>query len=160
MKKILISLLVICCLALGCGKKGSFTEITLDDLLQKFESKDTFVVLLTREACEVCESSEPVFKEVVNDLGVEAFNVFFTVRWLFGMDGTNSNGFYELLEYIGKDIPDYAEGFDVPVAFYVKEGKIIYHVMGYDFEDVENITKQEKDYQYALYAKGFTLLQK
>lgn len=159
MKKFLISLLILCCLTSGCGKKGSYTEITLYECLEKFKNDETFVVLLTREACEVCENSEPVFKKVVNDLGVEAYNVFFTVRWLFGMDGTNSNAFYELLEYVGNDIPEYSEGFDVPVAFYVKEGKIIYHIMGYDFDDVENITKEEQDYQYALYAKGFTLLQ-
>ena len=72
MKKILICLITI--LLVGCGKY-EYTEINYEQLKQKLDNKDTFVLLLGSDTCSACASYETTMAKVMKDKKVEIFYV-------------------------------------------------------------------------------------
>lgn len=72
MKKILICLITI--LLVGCGKY-EYTEINYEQLKQKLDNKDTFVLLLGSDTCSACASYETTMAKVMKDTKVEIFYV-------------------------------------------------------------------------------------
>jgi len=73
MKKILISLLMIMLLT-GCGKKYIKT-ISYDELQNKIQSKDTFVLYVGSSSCSHCKAYEPVLEKVLNKYKIEVFYI-------------------------------------------------------------------------------------
>ena len=72
MKKLLICLTTI--LLVGCGNT-KYTEINYEQLKQKLDNKDTFVLLLGSDTCSACASYEKTMTKVMKDTKVEIFYV-------------------------------------------------------------------------------------
>lgn len=72
MKKLLICLMTI--LLVGCGNP-KYTEINYEQLKQKLDNKDTFVLLLGSDTCSACASYEKTMSKVMKDTKVEIFYV-------------------------------------------------------------------------------------
>ena len=72
MKKLLICLMTI--LLVGCGNT-KYTEINYEQLKQKLDNKDTFVLLLGSDTCSACASYEKTMTKVMKDTKVEIFYV-------------------------------------------------------------------------------------
>ena len=72
MKKILICMMTI--LLVGCGNP-KYTEINYEQLKQKLDNKDTFVLLIGSDTCSACASYETTMTKVMKDTKVEIFYV-------------------------------------------------------------------------------------
>ena len=72
MKKILICLMTI--LLVGCGNP-KYTEINYEQLKQKLDNKDTFVLVFGSDTCSACASYEPIMQKVMKDKKIEIFYV-------------------------------------------------------------------------------------
>ena len=88
--KIGFALLAVLMLA-GCGNNKSYTEISYDDVLQKMEDKETFVLYIGSSECSACVQFKPVLERVIREydldvlyidmakLSDEQYNKFITV---------------------------------------------------------------------------------
>lgn len=72
MKKLLICLMTI--LLVGCGNP-KYAEINYEQLKQKLDNKDTFVLLLGSDTCSACASYEKTMAKVMKDTKVGIFYV-------------------------------------------------------------------------------------
>ena len=72
MKKILICLLAI--LLVGCGGP-KYTEISYEQLKEKLDNQETFVLLLGSDTCSACANYETTMKKVMKDTKIEIFYV-------------------------------------------------------------------------------------
>jgi len=73
MKKILMILFILgITLITGCGNKG-YTEVNYNELEQKLENKDNFVLVIGSETCGACANYEITMKKVINKNNVEIF---------------------------------------------------------------------------------------
>lgn len=72
MKKILICLIAI--LLVGCGG-SKYTEISYEQLKEKLDNKETFVLLLGSDTCSACANYETTMKKVMKDTKIEIFYV-------------------------------------------------------------------------------------
>lgn len=72
MKKILICLIAI--LLVGCGNP-KYTEIDYNQLKEKLDNKDTFVLLIGSDTCSACASYETTMTKVMKDTKIEIFYV-------------------------------------------------------------------------------------
>ena len=72
MKKILIVLTML--LLVGCGSP-KYTEINYEELKEKLDNKDTFVLLIGSDTCSACASFETTMKKVMSDTKIEIFYV-------------------------------------------------------------------------------------
>ncbi len=72
MKKILIFLITI--LLVGCGNP-KYTEINYEQLKEKLDNKETFVLLLGSDTCSACANYETTMTKVMKDTKIEIFYV-------------------------------------------------------------------------------------
>ena len=72
MKKILICLITI--LLVGCGNL-KYTEINYEQLKEKLDNKETFVLLLGSDTCSACANYETTMTKVMKDTKIEIFYV-------------------------------------------------------------------------------------
>ena len=72
MKKVLICLITI--LLVGCGKP-KYTEINYEQLKEKLDNKETFVLLLGSDTCSACANYETTMTKVMKDTKIEIFYV-------------------------------------------------------------------------------------
>ncbi len=124
MKKILISVLSILmlCSILGCAKKnetiaGSITEVTAQDLIDKFENNETFFFFVAQTTCPHCKEYIEFFNSYVQD---NALNMYYVEA-----DASENEGTFDTL--MKTYIPDVDE---TPTTYFVKEGKVIDSVEG------------------------------
>lgn len=67
---IFISFLVL--LTVGCGKR-EYTEVTYNELMNKINDKQSFVVVIGSDTCSACASYKTTMEEVMKDTKVEIF---------------------------------------------------------------------------------------
>lgn len=77
MKKIIILFAVLFSILLvGCGNKikyTDYTELKIDELQQKLDNKDSFVLVLGSSTCSACAKYRETMKNVIKDKQVEIF---------------------------------------------------------------------------------------
>ena len=73
MKKILICFLSLL-LLVGCSNK-EYTEISYNDLENKLNNKDSFVLLIGSDTCSACTIFKETMQDVMKDTNVEIFYV-------------------------------------------------------------------------------------
>lgn len=72
MKKILIVIMLL--FMVGCSSKyDGYTELSYDELKQKYENKDTFVLVLGSETCSACAKYKGTMESVIKDKKIEIF---------------------------------------------------------------------------------------
>lgn len=72
MKKIIMFLMII--LLTGCGNP-KYTEISYEQLKEKLDNKDTFVLLLGSDTCSACANYKITMEKVMKDKKIEIFYV-------------------------------------------------------------------------------------
>ena len=79
MKKMIVSTIVVCLMLVGCNAKDEAKaeriEIGVEDVLVKFEQKDSFILLLTRKQCGFCEGLIKVIDQNPQMYDVPIYNV-------------------------------------------------------------------------------------
>lgn len=74
MKKILILLIIPILLLCGCSKK-TYTEISYNDLKQKVENKEDFILFIGANSCAHCTSYKTTINSIVNNYNVEVYYI-------------------------------------------------------------------------------------
>ena len=133
MKKIIcIGFCVLSLLITGCAKKdlGKIDYITQEQLAEKMDNKDTFIVVFTQPTCGYCNQFKKMLEEYLPDHGVTLYDLSID-RNTLSEDELN-----ELLANIRTDFPDMTS---TPDLYYVKDGEIVSH---FDADKVE-LDKEE-----------------
>lgn len=75
MKKILLmATLLLCVIGLtGCSKYTTYTELSFDELQNKLNNKDSFVLVIGSNTCSACAMYKETMEEVIKDKQVEIF---------------------------------------------------------------------------------------
>lgn len=71
---IMISFIALCCIT-GCSKKSNIKEITLKELKQKIENKETFPLFVGNEGCSHCVSYKPILESVANQYDITIYHL-------------------------------------------------------------------------------------
>lgn len=76
MKKILIVITAILCLTLtGCKKGVDLIEINYDELADKIENKDSFVLYVGSSSCSHCANFKPILEKVINKYKLDVYYI-------------------------------------------------------------------------------------
>lgn len=68
MKKIVIVLVLILGLSLtGCMGSKTYDEINFDELMNKIDKKESFLLFIGSATCTACQSFEPTINKVITD---------------------------------------------------------------------------------------------
>lgn len=73
MKKIL-TVLILVLLLTGCGK-SNITSISYDELQNKIDNKDTFVLYVGSSSCSHCSAYKPVLEKVLKKYNINIFYI-------------------------------------------------------------------------------------
>lgn len=65
-----VFLIMIGCLLLSACSKGSYKEVTYEELMNKFSNKDSFIITLEAGSCINCD----MFKDTITDI-IKKYNV-------------------------------------------------------------------------------------
>lgn len=87
--------------------KSYFSEIKCDEIIEKIENKESFVVLISQTTCSHCMSYKPKLEEVANEYKLEIY--YIDVDLLSDTENTN------LKSYINYD--------STPITVFVKNGE-------------------------------------
>lgn len=72
MKKVLLVIMIL--FLAGCSlKSGEYTEVSVSELKQKCENKDTFVLVLGSETCAWCQKYKTNMSKFIKDYSIEIF---------------------------------------------------------------------------------------
>lgn len=86
MKKIWIITISVCVLLLLSiilyftlkPKQNNLINITGNELLEKLENKDTFILLVSQEGCSHCEEYKPILNRVLVEYNINAYELDLT----------------------------------------------------------------------------------
>lgn len=122
MKK-LLTLLLIVFLLVGCHSKeevyvrdtspGDFIQITLEEMGEKMENGDEFVVAFTQEYCGYCAEFKAIYDEYKKDHHLDIYEVNLTAE--VASENENAN-------YIHKYFPSF---YNTPGIYYAKDGEMV-----------------------------------
>lgn len=137
MKKIFYCLLVLIPILFGCGKKlTSYEEISYDDLMNKIENKEDFILFIGSETCAHCAA----FKDTVNSI-VKKYQIKIYYIDINKFSNTESSKFKTIINYSG-----------TPTTVFIKNGSelkdengnvTIYRINGnIEYEKVVNKIKK------------------
>lgn len=75
MKKILLVITLLFCVVglTGCNKYKTYTELSFDELQNKIDNKDSFVLVIGSNTCSACAMYKKTMEEVIKDKQVEIF---------------------------------------------------------------------------------------
>ncbi len=118
-KKFLTGLLVFVILLSGCSndkyirsnKQGTISQITLNEMIEKMEKKETFSVAFTTSYCSYCAMFYNVFNDYIKDHEVTMYFI------ILDEETTNEQ---ENIEIIHRYFPEF---YTTPGIFYAENGK-------------------------------------
>ena len=118
------------CSILGCTKQdptvsGTITEVTAQDIIDKFANKETFFFFVAQTTCPHCKEYISFFDSYVED---NALNMYYVEA-----DAQENEGTFDTL--METYIPDVDE---TPTTYFVKDGVVIDSVEGDMKEDAFN----------------------
>ena len=112
MKRILtLSILLISILTLtGCNNGSNYLkEVSLSELYNKVENKETFILELSQDGCGHCAAFNPVFKEVLANYQITAYYL--------NIGKISENDYYKFLEDFNNN-----ESLGTPTVMFFTEG--------------------------------------
>lgn len=119
MKKLLcISFCVLSLLITGCAKAdlGKMNDISQEQLAEKMDNKDSFIVVFTQPTCGYCNEFKEMLEDYLPDHGVTLYDLSIDRKVL------SEEELDELLEKIHVYFPDMSS---TPDLYYVKDGEIV-----------------------------------
>ena len=76
MKKVLIIMMVVLSLTLtGCKKSKDLIEISYDELREKIENKDSFVLYVGSSECSHCAEYRPILEKVIYKYSLDVYYI-------------------------------------------------------------------------------------
>lgn len=72
---IVITILIILFLAIGKSKEGNLLELNLNNLKEKIENKETFVLCISKTTCSHCNDYKPKLKSVANEYNIDIYYI-------------------------------------------------------------------------------------
>lgn len=59
----------------GCGGKSTYTELSYQQLVDKLENKDSFVLVIGSETCQHCADYKVTMEKVIKKNNIEIFYI-------------------------------------------------------------------------------------
>ena len=118
-KKLIACVFLIMCVLVGCGqsynrdtREGKVVSITLEEMKNKINNKDTFIVGFTQEKCKYCIEFNELFEEYRKNHNVVIYEVNLSKEDREPEDN---------LKIIHEHFPTFST---TPGIYYVKDGKV------------------------------------
>lgn len=74
MKKILILMIIPILMLCGCSKK-TYTEINYDNLKQKVENKEDFILFIGADSCSHCATYKTTLNSIIDEYNVDVYYI-------------------------------------------------------------------------------------
>lgn len=104
----IICIIIIIFLAYSNQNKNKLIELNVDEVIEKIENKDTFVLCITQTTCQHCANYKPKLEKISKEYNIEIYYI-------------------DIDKYSDKKQQDFknAVSFDgsTPVTAFIKEGK-------------------------------------
>lgn len=101
---IIITILIILFLAIGKSKEGNLLELNLNNLKEKMENKETFVLCISKTTCSHCNDYKPKLKSIANEYNIDIYYI--------DVDKYNEEEFSNLISFDGS----------TPTTIFIKNG--------------------------------------
>ncbi len=72
---IIITILIILFLAIGKSKEGNLLELNLNNLKEKMENKETFILCISKTTCSHCNDYKPKLKSVASEYNIDIYYI-------------------------------------------------------------------------------------
>ena len=129
MKKIFLS--VVCCMMFltGCAasdKGGKIKDITLEQIQEKLEKKDNFVLIVSRESCQHCQDLKEMLNKTIKEHA--------TILYKYEMDETSMDALVKDATLLQQALveKDASSEYSTPHIYYIYEGVVRDSFTGYD----------------------------
>lgn len=101
---IVITILIILFLAIGKSKEGNLLELNLNNLKEKMENKETFVLCISKTTCSHCNDYKPKLKSIASEYNIDIYYI--------DVDKYNEEEFSNLISFDGS----------TPTTIFIKNG--------------------------------------
>ncbi len=101
---IIITILIILFLAIGKSKEGNLLELNLNNLKEKMENKETFVLCISKTTCSHCNDYKPKLKSIASEYNIDIYYI--------DVDKYNEEEFSNLISFDGS----------TPTTIFIKNG--------------------------------------
>lgn len=138
MKKIFMLMIVLLFVLMGCSSKnGEISYIDINQLNEKIENSDDFVLVLGLDTCTACIAYKPTLEELVNNKNLDIYYLQLKASW-------SDSAKQEVIDYFSDEL-NYSI-MSTPTTFFIKDGEIEDDIIG-DVPYLEILgLLQEKDY--------------
>jgi len=138
MKKIFMLMIVLLFVLMGCSSKnGEISYIDINQLNEKIENSDDFVLVLGLDTCTACIAYKPTLEELVNNKNLDIYYLQLKASW-------SDSAKQEVIDYFSDELNYSIMG--TPTTFFIKDGEIEDDIIG-DVPYLEILgLLQEKDY--------------
>lgn len=138
MKKIFMLMIVLLFVLMGCSSKnGEISYIDINQLNEKIENSDDFVLVLGLDTCTACIAYKPTLEELVNNKNLDIYYLQLKASW-------SDSAKQEVIDYFSDKLNYSIMG--TPTTFFIKDGEIEDDIIG-DVPYLEILgLLQEKDY--------------
>lgn len=138
MKKIFMLMIVLLFVLMGCSSKsGEISYIDINQLNEKIENSDDFVLVLGLDTCTACIAYKPTLEELVNNKDLDIYYLQLKASW-------SDSAKQEVIDYFSDELNYSIMG--TPTTFFIKDGEIEDDIIG-DVPYLEILgLLQEKDY--------------
>lgn len=72
---IVITILIVLFLAIGKAKEGYLLELNLNNLKEKIENKETFVLCISKTTCSHCNDYKPKLKSIASEYNIDIYYI-------------------------------------------------------------------------------------
>lgn len=111
MKKFLLAMMVALVLLVSCSSTDTITFSDGEEIIEKFENKESFVFVISSSTCSACAQYRPIVEEAIESKGLDVFYI--------ESDKVNNEQLVELVEnYLDNDLEW------TPTTYFVVDGEV------------------------------------
>lgn len=110
----------------GDGKVVEFTNITIDEYLDRMNMDEKSIIYIARPSCSWCQKETPIIKKLMSQYDLTVYYLNTEYFYDSEIQDYTEDG-YKLINSSGK----YAEGFGTPNTIIVSGGEIVDGKFGY-----------------------------
>lgn len=134
MKKVILTVILGLLLMAGCSSKQDTYQLNANEVIEKFEADDSFLLYFNSTSCSACQVFSPIYKEVRDDYPGYLYMIDYAEE-----DARNKEAFKSLLsEYTG-------EVKVTPTVLIVVDGEVAQIFTGImKYSELENALKSYK----------------
>ena len=138
MKKIFMLMIVLLFVLMGCSSKsGEINYVDVNQLNDKIENGDDFVLVLGLDTCSACIAYKPTLEELVNNKDLDIYYLQLKASW-------SDSAKQEVIDYFSDKLNYSIMG--TPTTFFIKDGEIEDDIIGeVPYLEILGLL-QEKDY--------------